>query len=73
MGQLHDLHNQIMHAKALSNRLKGLLCANSYRNTENSKVVHLKNESRKWHTIRLSATQSRKLAILGNTGAMIPE
>ncbi|MBF0192680.1 MAG: hypothetical protein HQL99_16325 [Magnetococcales bacterium] len=64
MSHLYDLHAQIMTAKALSHKLRGLLYACRYRETAKSQVAHLRNETRKWSVIRRQATHSRQLALV---------
>ncbi|MBF0164196.1 MAG: hypothetical protein HQM01_06740 [Magnetococcales bacterium] len=63
MSNLYDLHAKIMTTKSLSQKLRGLLSANRFRNTADSQVAHLRDETRKWSAIRRRATHSRQLAL----------
>ncbi|MBF0192368.1 MAG: hypothetical protein HQL99_14695 [Magnetococcales bacterium] len=55
MTQIYQLNAQAMQSKIISKKLEGLLFANPYRNKEESKLAHLREESRKWFAIRRQA------------------
>ncbi|MEO5351630.1 MAG: hypothetical protein H7835_00200 [Magnetococcus sp. XQGC-1] len=59
MAHIYDLHKEIIRSKKISSDLEGLLCANSYRNTEGNRRARLRDEKREWHMLRRQATQSR--------------
>lgn len=59
MAHIYDLHREIIQSKKISSALEGLLCTNSYRNTEGNRRARLQDEKREWHMIRRYATQSR--------------
>ncbi|MBF0462226.1 MAG: hypothetical protein HQL87_12605 [Magnetococcales bacterium] len=58
-ASIHHLHSRILEAKALIRNLEGVLCANPYRNKEINRLVCLRDELRKWYTVRRQMSQTR--------------
>ncbi|MBF0339718.1 MAG: hypothetical protein HQL95_01980 [Magnetococcales bacterium] len=59
LAHLYELHTEVMRAKRNARKLDGLLFATPYRNREEEKAAHLREEVRLWHDLRRVATHTR--------------